>query len=61
MTDVPHLFAALTAAVEDLHGVTVEGQRGSLSPDMQEALLASVVAGLRGLNRIVAAIGLALL
>lgn len=57
MKDAPLLFADLTAALEDLHAVAIEGQRGTLSPDIQEALLASVTAGLRRFNHIVAAIG----
>ncbi|MCB2079364.1 MAG: hypothetical protein KDE55_16920 [Novosphingobium sp.] len=45
-------FAVLTMALEDLHGVTVEGQQADLSPDMQAALLSSVRDGVRKISRI---------
>jgi len=46
---VPHLFADLTASAEDLHALTVEGQRRDNSPDMQRAIAAhlrSVIAAM---------------
>jgi len=35
---VPRLFADITAMLEDMHAVAVEGQRLDNSPDMQKAL-----------------------
>jgi hypothetical protein len=60
MKDVPQLFADLTVGLEDLHSVAVEGQRSGLTPDIQEALLASVRVSLRRIHRIVLNIGLTL-
>jgi hypothetical protein len=36
VTDVRRLFADLTAALEDLHGLAVEGQHPDHTPDIQE-------------------------
>lgn len=35
---VPKLFAEITAKLEDLHAVAIEGQRRDNSPDMQRVL-----------------------
>lgn len=35
---VPKLFAEITARIEDLHAVAIEGQRRDNSPDMQRVL-----------------------
>ena len=35
---VPHLFADITARAEDFHAISVEGQRGDNSIDMQRSL-----------------------
>ena len=35
---VPKLFAEITAKLEDLHAVAIEGQRSDNSPDMQRVL-----------------------
>ena len=35
MTIIPRLFADITALLEDMHGLAVEGQRRDNAPDMQ--------------------------
>lgn len=50
MTDVPKMFAELTCAIEDLHGIAVEGQAPNLSPDIQLFLLNSINAGLTSIG-----------
>ncbi len=35
---IPHMFADVTAKLEDLHAICVEGQRSDNSPDMQSLL-----------------------
>lgn len=57
MKSVQHLFAELTAALEDIHGVAVEGQSPHATPDMQASLLACVRIGLGKLERIAESIG----
>lgn len=52
MKDIHELFADLTALLEDLHGVAVEGQQAGLSPDMQAVLLSSVRDGVQRISRI---------
>jgi hypothetical protein len=42
MKSPQHLFAELTAVIEDMHSVAVDGQAKNNSPDMQAALLAAV-------------------
>jgi hypothetical protein len=42
-----HLFADLTALLEDIHGAAVEGQHPDISADMQRALIACVRSGFR--------------
>lgn len=49
MTDVPSMFAELTSAIEDLHGIAVEGLAPNLSSDIQLCLLASISTGLTSL------------
>jgi hypothetical protein len=46
------LFADLTAAIEDLHAVAVDGQAISNSPDMQAALLVPLRQGIACIVRI---------
>lgn len=53
---VPRLFADLTAALEDLHGIAVEGQRDDLSPDMQMALMPYIRSQIVRLDRIATSI-----
>lgn len=53
MTDVRKSFADLTAAIEDLHGIAVEGQAPSLSSDIQLCLLGSIDAGLTAMTQLV--------
>lgn len=47
---VPHLFADVTAKLEDLHGLAVEGQCGDNSPDMQQVLCAHLRSGLAAID-----------
>ena len=61
MTSVPSMFADVTAALEDMHGVAVEGQSKSQTPDMQAALLMSLRHGLTNLDRLLAGIALLIL
>ncbi|MGN6270268.1 MAG: hypothetical protein ACTHM0_10300 [Sphingomonas sp.] len=49
---VSHLFADITAHLEDLHGIAVEGQRADLSPDMAAALVMSVRTGIAQVDRL---------
>ncbi|TXC68263.1 hypothetical protein FSZ31_11295 [Sphingorhabdus soli] len=43
MTDgVPHLFAAITSILEDMHGLAIEGQRLDNAPDMQRVLVSQM-------------------
>lgn len=58
MTDqAPMLFAQATMLLEDLHGISVEGQRHDHSPDMRRALLIDLRAGAKRLTRLAAKIG----
>lgn len=36
---IPHLFADITASLEDMHSIAVEGQCGDNSADMQHVLI----------------------
>jgi hypothetical protein len=36
---IPHQFACVTTALEDLHAIAVEGQRGDNSSDMHHVLM----------------------
>lgn len=60
MKDVPELFAELTGVMEDAHGIAVEGQCASLTPDVQALLLAGVKEHVRRLHRIMLNIAAAL-
>lgn len=50
MTDVHKMFADLTAAIEDLHSIAVEGQAPNLTPDIQLVLLAAISTGLNAMS-----------
>ncbi len=56
MKSSQRLFADLTAALEDLHAVVVDGQAKGNSPDMQAALLAPARQGIGRIVRIANAI-----
>jgi hypothetical protein len=58
--DVARLFALVTAKLEDLHAVAVEGQRPDNSPDMQSVLTSHVGSGLAALDKILRTISKAL-
>lgn len=47
---VPRLFADVTAKLEDLHSVAVEGQRRDNSHDMQRALACHLRMGMMSLD-----------
>lgn len=47
---VPRLFADVTAMLEDLHSVAVEGQRRDNSRDMQRALACQLRMGIMSLD-----------
>jgi hypothetical protein len=47
---IPHLFADLTAKLEDLHAVAVEGQRNDHSADMQIVFAAHLCMGVASLD-----------
>lgn len=53
---VPRLFADVTAKLEDLHSVAVEGQRRDNSCDMQRALACQLRMGMMALDTSLAAI-----
>lgn len=57
---IQHLFADVTAKLEDLHSVAVEGQRADNAPDMQNVLTVHLRDGLAALDGILRAIGMAL-
>lgn len=52
MKSVPYLFADLTAHLEDLHSVAVEGQSGSAAQQAQHLLAAHLVTGLADARRL---------
>jgi len=60
MKSVSRRFADVTAALEDMHGVAVEGQAKDLTPDMQGALLMSLRSSLADLQRLLTGIALLL-
>ena len=39
MRDVRNLFADIRSALEDMHGIAVEGQRRDNAPDIQRVLV----------------------
>ncbi len=43
---IPHMFADVTAKLEDLHAIAVEGQRADNAPDMQSVLNVHLRSGL---------------
>lgn len=47
---VPRLFAKVTAKLEDLHMIAVDGQRRDNSTDMQRVLAAQLRMGLASLG-----------
>lgn len=53
---VPRLFADVTAKLEDLHSVAVEGQRRDNSRDMQRALACQLRMGIISLDMSLTAI-----
>jgi hypothetical protein len=60
MTTVRELFGDLTAAIEDVHSIALDGQQPDLSADMQDAMLAAVRQGLMPVHRIMLDIAAAL-
>lgn len=57
---VPHLFAEVTANLEDLHAIAVEGQRRDNAPDMQRVLTLHLRSGLATLDNTMRAVANAL-
>lgn len=57
---IPHLFMEVTAKLEDLHAIAVEGQRADYAPDMQSVLNIHLHSGLVALDGTVRSIGEAL-
>lgn len=47
---VPHMFADVTAKLEDLHAIAVEGQCGDNSTDMDHVLFVHLRSGVSGLE-----------
>lgn len=47
---IPRLFADITAKLEDLHAVAVEGQRNDHSADMQIVFAAHLCMGVASLD-----------
>ena len=56
MTSPQEHFADLTALLEDLHGLAVEGQHPDLSEDISQTLCANLTLGLARGRRLVSAI-----
>ena len=52
MTDVRKMFVDITAAIEDLHGIALDGQASNLSPDVHFCLIVSISNGLTSLCEI---------
>lgn len=52
MIEPAELFARLSAQLEDLHGLTIEGQSSDLSPDMIRIVLDQFCNGLHMLRTI---------
>lgn len=48
--DLRREFAKITARLEDLHAVAVEGQRRDNSPDMQRVLIAHLLSDLSAVD-----------
>lgn len=49
-SDLRREFADITARLEDLHAVAVEGQRRDNSPDMEHVLIAHLLSGLSAMS-----------
>lgn len=47
---IPRLFADVTAKLEDMHMIAVEGQRGDNAPDMQRVLVCQLRMGVASLD-----------
>jgi hypothetical protein len=60
MKSVTHLFADLTASLEDLHAIAVEGQCADTPPDVYAVLAAMIDTGACDVRRIVAEVRAAL-
>lgn len=56
MKTVQRRFADLTAAIEDAHGIAVDGQHPELSPDIHSALAASLRGAVTGIANLVDAL-----
>lgn len=50
---VQHLFADLTARIEDMHGIAVEGQKADNAPDMDRVLASQLRMGIAAMDSIV--------
>jgi hypothetical protein len=57
MKSPPRLFADITAILENLHGLAVEGQDGSLHDNVRRVLVADLASGVARLQRKLAKIG----
>lgn len=57
---IPNLFADVTALLEDMHGIAVEGQRSDNPVEMQLALASSLRPGIVRLDKALIAVGLAI-
>lgn len=55
---VHRLFADATALIEDMHGISVEGQAQGLSPDMALLFVRDLRSGLKRLDRTIMHIAL---
>lgn len=58
--DVGHLFANMTAVIEDMHGTSVEGQRSDASGEERRAILRSIRVGIASLQTVERSISIAL-
>lgn len=61
MKSVPHLFADVKAALEDMHGIAVEGRAAGLSSDIHGLLLRELRSGAANLQWLLTGIALLLL
>jgi hypothetical protein len=48
--DLRRAFADITAHLETLHGISVEGQHRDNTPDMQRVLASHLLSGLAGIS-----------
>lgn len=60
MKSVPQLFAALTALLEDLHSLAVEGQGREIDHNLHVVLVSNLRAGLMDLDRLLLTVSSAL-